>query len=475
MSGMIEYAGHSGRFIFSTLFAVLLTVFGICASGRASESKSILFGGCGGVYFYAQPGELWVEVEKQDINDKNHKTHLRAILFGPDRSVLDEAWIPDDGQPAESGPGPIQSIRLLTNIERPGVYGLNVTVSEDRYGEHMSWGFRTNCQHYLVETSRGHRDARHEEPLVLRSAEREGDICFMPQPAPFSIEVGGLAENVKELPLYDAEGSAITTLEVSSGGKAQHEFPAELSRNSKPWRLHLPKCQAVINIDGVTRWSRGDTWENLSLWTPDISSWFPFHDNRWLLSPYNRTVYAATGTEDTVTFTVHNNSVEPKRVALALEFDKGAKWSAELPITEVVLDAHASEPVSLSFKVPANGDEWKCYIRATVQDETLFSTWSSVTLHRGIAPANKSVDIPIKLEPYCHENKQFGYLPDYPLNNQVYFDLENRPFIIASDGVFTWRNNAWMKRYGYPHPGVETMHWYFSPLRYPVQHGVAGG
>ena len=44
---------------------------------------------------------------------------------------------------------------------------LNVTVSQDRYGEEMVWGFATNCRRYLIETARGHRDQRHEEPIVL--------------------------------------------------------------------------------------------------------------------------------------------------------------------------------------------------------------------------------------------------------------------------------------------------------------------
>jgi len=43
--------------------------------------------------------------------------------------------------------------------------------------------------------------------------------------------------------------------------------------------------------------------------------------------------------------------------------------------------------------------------------------------------------MPLKLEPYRHENEQFGYLPEYPLDNQVYFDVENRPFIVSGDGV----------------------------------------
>jgi hypothetical protein len=211
------------------------------------------------------------------------------------------------------------------------------------------------------------------------------------------------------------------------------------------WRLHLNDAQAVISIDGVTRWERGDIRENLSLWTPDVSSWFGFHENRWLLTPYSRKVYDDLGSEGAVNFTVHNNSSISKRVRLSLEFDDNAVWSAELLKTEVILKANSSAQVPLAYRVPSKGTQWKCYVRASVLDETGFSTWSSVMLHRGTAPAQSPIKVPIKLEPYRHENEQFGYLPEYPLDNQIYFDMENRPFIISNDGVFLLRNNAWIK------------------------------
>ncbi|MHC4228669.1 MAG: COG1470 family protein [Planctomycetota bacterium] len=415
------------------------------AYGKEKDAMALRLGGCGGVYFYAPAGDLWVEVEKQDLNIRRNKTHLRALLFAPDRSVVDEAWIGDDGRAARSGPGPVQRALLRTNVERPGVYGLNITVTEDRYGENVSWGFRSNCRKYLVETSRGHKDARHEEPLIFRNAGRQGNVGFMPGITPFSIDVSGLAKSVKTLPIYDRDGKKVMTLAVSPEGKARHDFPADKSRKRKLWRLHLNDAQAVINIDGVTRWNKDEARENLSLWTPDLSSWFAFHKNRWLLTPYSRNVYADVGSEGTISFEVHNNNPASKRVRLSIEFDNDAVWPAKLAKTEVELKANSSVQIPLEYRVPSKGTEWKCYVRASVLDEAGFSTWSSVTLRRGIAPAMSPLKIPVKLEPYRHENEQFGYLPEYPLDNQVYFDMKNRPFGISSDGVFSLRGGAWIK------------------------------
>lgn len=424
---------------------LVITSLSFVAYAAETDPMPLRLGGCGGVYFYAETGELWVEVTKQDLNRRSSKTHLRALLVGPDRRVLEEAWLADDGQPRNSGPGPVQHARLTTQVTRPGVYALNITVTEDRYGENMSWGFRTNCPKYLIETSRGHKDARHEEPIVLRSAGRPGNVVFRPGTKAFSIDIRGLTSHAKTVPVYDRSGTAITQISVSpEGQQAQHRFPADKTRHNALWRLHLPDAQTQIHIDGVTRWQRGDPWEDLSFWTPDLSSWFGLHENRWLLTPYSRKIYGQGDEEGTVLFTVHNNELARKRVKLALEFDGSAPW-AELSHTEVDLEPYASEQVPVTYRVPQEGTEWQCALRATVVDDTQFSTWSSLTLRRGKAPAASPVTLPIKLEPYAHENEQFGYLPEYPLDNQVYFDMANRPFIVADKGVFHQKKGSWHK------------------------------
>jgi hypothetical protein len=432
--------------------AVLLA--GIAAHGE-DRPMSLRLGGCGGIYLCAEPGELRVEVEKQDLNRRDTRTHMRAILFGPDRSVLDEALIPDDGRKAGSGAGPVQRAVLRTLVERPGVYGLNVTVTRDRYGDHMSWGFRSNCRKFLVETSRGHRDARHEEPIVLRDPGRVCNVGFMPGSPSLAVEIDGLAQKVTEVPIFGGDGVNVATLAVSPDGRARHEFLADPSREGKLWRIHLADARATVRIDGVTRWNRNHRGGDLSLWTPDLSSWFDFHENRWLLTPYRRTVFARAGDRGTVDFAVHNNSAKSKRVRLSLEFDEEAAWPVALSETEVELGAYTAGPVAVAYRVPPEGSEWTCYIRATVLDETGFSTWSSLTLRRGDAPARKPVDLPIELKPYRHENEQFGYLPDYPLDNQVYFDSDNRPFVLAKDGFYSLRDKTWVKTTTARCPGTD--------------------
>ena len=145
------------------------------------ENAALGMGGIGGAYFLASPGELVVEVAKRDRHIRDCQTDLRALLVTPDRQVVAEAIIPDDGGAVGSGTGPAQSVRLTTHVDRKGIYALNITVTHDRYGEEIIWGLRTNCPHYLIETSRGHKDEAHQEPIVLLAPEQPGDVCFLPR------------------------------------------------------------------------------------------------------------------------------------------------------------------------------------------------------------------------------------------------------------------------------------------------------
>ena len=231
-------------------------------------------GGCGGVFFLASPGELVVEVEKRDRNRRQQHTELRAILFGPDRQAIQEAVIPDDGHAPGSGTGPTDRAILSANVFRTGVYGMMVMFSNDRYGEDVIWRFRSNCPKYLIETSRGHKDARHEEPIVLLEPERAADVCFLPRAGAFEVQVADLPEGVGQVTVF--AGDRQTHLAVVDG-KASHAFPADASRGDAPWRLHFSKAQATVHIDGVTRWANGDAYPGLSLWSPDAASFFSLH------------------------------------------------------------------------------------------------------------------------------------------------------------------------------------------------------
>ncbi|MFQ6098868.1 MAG: BNR-4 repeat-containing protein, partial [Armatimonadota bacterium] len=261
----------------------------------------------------------------------------------------------------------------------------------------------------------------------------------------FGIEVTNIPDGVDALPVYDANGALVDTLAVNDGGRASRQIPAEGHRDAVPWRLHLPKHQATIQIDGVTRWDRNDLFVNLPYWTPDPKSWFPFLEYRWLLTPYSRIVHGRAGDERELAFRVHNNSARKATVRLAVEFPD-EPWPAHLSANDVVLGSKRGAEVTVQFEVPPAGETRVCHIRATPAGHPDFSTYSTLTVKAGAPRAARPLDMPIVLKPYQHENEQFGYLPNYPIESEMYFDLHNRPFVAVGGGIAALSAGKWPVR-----------------------------
>ena len=408
-----------------------------------SEPVPFLIGGAGGAYFLATPGELTIELEKRDRHEFDRRTDLRAVLTGPDRRPIQDVTIPDDGGPLNSGLGEPGRVLLKTTVEQPGIYVLNITLSNDRYGQEVVWGFRTNCPKYLIETSRGHKDEAHQEPIVLHNPGKPCDVCFVPRDNEFQMEVTDLPAGARALTMLDAAGTEISSIPVGGDGCGAFNFPAGEHRDSVPWRLHFPDQPAVLNMDGLTRWDTGERSENLCLWTPDISSYFPFVDDRWLLTPYHRVVYGDAGEKGEVSFLTHNNASEPRTLLLALEAAEGDPIECALPREAVDLAPGEAIRNAVTYTVPGKGKSGACRFRVTPAGGSGFTTYSTLVVTEGAAPAASNLQMPIVLGPYTHENEQFGYLPDYPTENEVYFDVENRPYVQAQEGLATLRDNGW--------------------------------
>ncbi len=399
-------------------------------------------GGLGGVYLLAEPGLLIIDVFKRDLNLRGSPAELRAILAGPDRRVIQEATIPDDGQAKGGGPGPVQKTRLTAQVKHKGVFVLNVSVSQDRYGEEMVWGFATNCPRYLIETARGHKDEKHQEPIVLLGSDRPADVCFVPRQGPLTVDVSGLPASAAKLELFDAGGKMLREMTVAAGGSAAYTVPADVPRDRAPWRLHLPTRQAVIQIDGLTRWDGDDAHPDMCCWTMEPESFFPFPDYRWLLTPYSRVVYARPGKPAEAVFRIRNNGRRMQTVKLRIEFP-GESWPVELSAGQVMLGGGQAAEVTVRGTAAIDGKPRLCHIRATPVEAPEFTTYSTLEVRAGGAPAASPLETPLVLKPYQNENELLGYAPDYPLDNQVYFDPGNRPFIAVAGGITTWLDGRW--------------------------------
>ncbi|MCC7491297.1 MAG: BNR-4 repeat-containing protein [Fimbriimonadaceae bacterium] len=404
----------------------------------APPPATLLHGGCGGAYFLAPVGELEVCLTKRDRHRSGAPTALRAVLFGPDRQVLADQTIPFDGGPRGAPLGEPQSLLLRTTVSAPGVYGVNVTVSNDRYGDDLAWGLTTNCPRFVIETSRGHRDARHEEPLVFRSPEVPADVWFRPPPGALKIELAELPAEVREVTLSDAAGRTVLTLPVADH-RAAGELPADPQRAGQLWRLHLPQAYGVVQCDGLTRWASDDALPDHCLWSPSRASWFDWPEHRWLLTPYRQQRFAPRPTTGEVTFNLRNLGAAPRRVALAVEPGDPA-LSVAAPPAELTVPPRTVLPVTLRYTAPATGSA-SLRLRATpVGGE--FSTWSSLTVTAGQPPA---VKLPLQLRPYDQVDTQFGDAPTFPTDPQPYVAPDGTPYVRTARGLSRPVDGVWQE------------------------------
>ena len=449
------------RFFF---FAAVLAVARVHAEDDVRMPWAI--GGTGGVYLLVEPGELQIELFKRDRTVLGSRgTELRAILAGPDREVLADVTIPSTRGSAGGPPGPVQRHPLRARVDRPGIFALNITTRGDRHGLNIEWAIETNAAAWVIETSRGHRDERHREPIVLTEASRSADVNFLPRAGQFEIEVEGLPPDSEPLTLYDHNGTQVARIPVAvkrstsireymairapdrPEGSARYTVPADKLRGDKPWRLHFPQALALLEIDGLTRWDSGDLYRDQCVWTPVAESWFAWLENRWLVSPYQRTVYAPPGERGRMTFVVHNNAPRRRAVDLQLEFPEES-WPvtmSEGAARSVTLAARSRTEIELSFEAPPRGQQRVCHLRATSSEAPGGTTYATLTVVGGDSPVGQPLELPLVIRPYAHENRQFGYLPRYAVDQDVYFDRRNRPFVVAGASLYRKVDGKWLR------------------------------
>jgi len=425
--------------------SVFITVVFLWIHAHAANADTWQVGGSGGVYFLVEPGQFKVELDIQLLKPEARDIFVRAILAAPDRRVLHDQYISAEDK-SLSLPDRTNIYRLSFNVDvsRRGVYVLNLTQTLDRFGRAFNWSVKTNAGKYLIESSRGHEDKAHEEPLWLRNRDVKGDVCFLPRKGMFSIEVTALLKSVTHVTLFDGAGKLISDLPVKDG-TAKGAFEAEEIKPDQPWRLHFPSFHGNLHIDGVTRWKRGEVYENFSIWTPNRSSWFSLHSNRWLLAPYSYTQYGKEETQGAATFELHNNASVNREFNVTVLSPSEALKALVRPEGTIAVPAKSVVNLTLAYTVPKAGESWSLALQATPVETPEHSTYSTLRLIKGSAPADKPLSMPIVLKPYRHENVQFGYDPDYPTEQEMYFDVNNRPATSMQTKIATLDGAKWIE------------------------------
>lgn len=448
---------------FSFLLLLLLSLPIIAEAASPKESEEIPWSsiGTGGAHLLVESGPLEIHIQKRDRNtSRNSRAELQAMLLSPDRELLETISIPASPVEDIGTKGPVQTAVLRTVVTHPGIYLLYILVPGDRHGDKIEWSLDTNAAAWVIETARGHRDDRHSEPIIMENPERPVDIHFLPRNGKFTIEAENLAPDSGPLQLYDATGKLVSEIPVVAQQRtdireylryprpsqpeasALFTVPAAKNRGNGPWRLHFPSARFLLEIDGFTRWDKGDLYPDRTLWSPVASSWFPFLENRWLITPPQRTVHLQPNQKGSQSFTLYNSSSETRTLDLTLEFPD-SRWDVRLPTETVSLKPQKKEEIRLQFTAPFQKQEQVAYLRATPRDQSGVTTYAALRVRGTVESSQKPLPLPLTLRPYAHENRQFGYSPDYAVDNQTYFDLKNNGFVLNGRWLHRQTKDTW--------------------------------
>lgn len=420
--------------------------------------------GTGGVHLLVEEGNFEVTIYKRDLGKaREGRQDLHAILFAPDHTQVGDVLLKTLGKLDKDGRGPWQKETIRLAVKHPGLYLLQFVLPTDRHGSAIEWSIETTAKKWILETVRGHRDERHREPIIMQRADLATDIIFSPRSGAFEILAEGLPLDATPWTLFDGDGKEVASLPIvkkQSTVVRKHmemrgTFPEDAStrvsipaaekggRGAKPWRLHIPQSQFYLGVGGLTEWDAKDTTPGQTLWTPVAESWFPFYGNRMLVHPYQRTMYAEQGEEGEITFHIYNDAPIPREFELSVEFP-GRSWEVILPENKLHLTKWESREITIRFKRPADGkkDELAAYIRATPVGGEV-SSYAALYLREGKSPIGSALELPISLRPYEHEDRQFGYLPQYPVENQTYYDLENRGYVVDRAYYYRESKDGW--------------------------------
>ncbi len=371
--------------------------------------------------FHLVPGSasLTVTISKRDINHYDGADPLHAWLLDPERNTLARVIIPDDG---EAGTGPAATEYQTETIGVPagliGAYRLMLSGT----GGDMVYGLQTNAALIMAEGEMLFSDPNHA-----------GSVIFLPPGGDFEIRFSALhAGGIQQVPLHDAAGALVHTFDLTEAVVVVSlNVPAGAYDRSGPWRFDIGKLDVRIEIDDVTHWTMFE------------DSFFSAWKMRLMVFPYLYTRYLLPGQRAEYVYTLCNQTGADDSFTLGLDCHPDLSCSLIEPISPVSLAAGGRTEIRLEVEPHPNavGEEAIAHLVATSTAENVVSQSAGVRVVVESSPVPDSVALPIVLTPYRHENYQFGYAPDY-VENEVYFDLDNRSLIRQRTAERHWSNGV---------------------------------
>ncbi len=417
-------------------FLQLILVFGVLSlSDQTAKGQDHLriesvegLQHAGAVHFYAQPGELTVSIFKKDKKGGDPVNRIMsAILTGPDGSVCDSAKLYG-----------AKDRQLKVTVKHAGIYTLLVSMNGDQYVQAVTWGFKTNALEYMINSGTGHADRKREEPIILNGSDQPFGIFFKPTKKSFSVKVTALPVDVKAVELYDGAGKLLRKLSVD-GGKTETFVNFQEGSSEGIWELRLPHQKGTAYIEGITNdWDKDE--KPLPMWTTSRKAYFDLGRYHWLLSPRRFARNVQKGDKGEIKFSLFNNSKSSISLQMSLA-DLPAIGKLSLQQENLEIAPGTSETVSVQYALSPTLLAGSYNFRLLAKDTQTGKQVFSLLELRVDSP--KSVTLPIQLKLFEHDQFQFAYEPDYPRDNQFYFDVENRPWLVTDEGLKVLIAGTW--------------------------------
>lgn len=414
------------------LYGILFSFLSAADSGPAYGFPPVVRGS-GAVYFAVEEGmPLELEISKRDLNRSSRSTsNLYAWLLSPDRDLLAELDLQDDGLPDGSGLGPVVSGTMKTDPLPAGLYKLYIVVTGyDTRDLDMEviWGVKSNCPRYMLFRSEM-PSGRGDTPVRIMTAgeDRGVDLFFRTPVRRSMLELTNFEEVTGDLRFLNAKGEPIATHPLS--GQREERIPLPQGTNNQVIGMALPAGDYSISLDGFTRWNQwgGFTYEAHPFWTFEAEAYFPMDILRWVPTPRYKVLDEV---DQSGVFHIHNPSeTDALRVEVRLEVPVDTTYRPEIEEGLYTLAPGETRELTVTVgEAEVQTLETELYYRVYFDfpDTPGLSTFSGlvVTPKRPL----KALELPLVLKPFQNERRTHNYHPMYPIN-EVNFSPENQPYI----------------------------------------------
>lgn len=371
----------------------------------------------GGVHFYLSPGGFEMTLYKTDGKGNPDGQIMHALLFGPDGGLLDSVKLYGTSE-----------ANLKANIKQAGVYTLITSMNNDQQMRTVSWGFRSNARHFMMNSSAGHMDRGRREPIVLEGRSQPFSIFFKPPKKKTFLISGSDLPPSANIALYGGDQTLLQEIPVREGA---FEVRVDSSEGGEIWELRLSEQAGTFHIEGLTYgWEAAET--PLPVWTSSRENYFNLGAYHWLLSPRRFAKKVSPDSRGSIPFSVFNNSEIPMDLDLSLA-DAPAIGVFQLSDQRLTIPPGSAASVELDYNLNSVASRGIYDLLLIAEDRATAKQAFSRVEFRLNNP--DTISLPIQLKLFEHGQFQFAYEPDYPRDNQFYFDSENRPWLVTPTGL----------------------------------------